>query len=103
MSTDDPSVVDDAEHDRFLYRHPGGDGVLAYRLDGRRLILTHTEVAEALRGQGVAGRLVEAAVERAARSGLTLVPWCPYARRWLREHAERVESISIDWSEPPVA
>jgi predicted GNAT family acetyltransferase len=58
-------------------------------------------VPEALRGQGIAGRLVQAVVERAAQSGETVVPWCPYIRKWLRDHPDAADRLHIDWSDPP--
>ena len=69
-----------------------------YRLDGRRIILVHTWVPEAHRGRGIAGRLVRAAVQRAAAESLTVEPLCPYVRGWLRAHPEAAASITIDWA-----
>jgi predicted GNAT family acetyltransferase len=40
---------------------------------------------------------VTAAVERAAREGLTLVPLCPFARDWLERHPEAASRAVIDW------
>jgi predicted GNAT family acetyltransferase len=48
--------------------------------DGKLVILEHTEVSESLRGQGVARKLVEAAVVWARQSGVKLVPLCPFAK-----------------------
>jgi hypothetical protein len=59
--------------------------------------LVHTEVPDGLSGQGIGGRLVAAAVERALGESLTLVPVCPYARRWLEDHPDDVAGVSIDW------
>jgi uncharacterized protein len=97
------SVIDDIPQRRFLYREDGMDAQLVYRVDGNRLILVHTEVPDALSGRGVAGRLVRAAVERAAASGETVVPRCPFARKWLRDHSDAAAPITIDWSDPPAA
>ena len=48
--------------------------------DGKIVTLDHTEVGPALRGQGVARKLVEAAVAWARQEKLRLVPVCPFAR-----------------------
>ena len=38
-----------------------------------------------------------AAVDRAAREGLTVVPLCPFARGWLERHAAEAAEVTIDW------
>ena len=50
--------------------------------------------------QGVGGRLVEAALAKARTDKLTIVPWCPYARRWLQEHPDEARKVTIDWETP---
>lgn len=89
-----------AEH-RFLYVENGTEAQLVYRVNGDRLILVHTEVPEQLGGRGIAGRLVRAAVDRAASSGETVLPLCPYAQKWLQDHSDEAARIAIDWSETP--
>jgi predicted GNAT family acetyltransferase len=93
-------VVDDTHDNRFELGPEGESGSLAYRLNGNRLVLIHTEVPEALRGRGLGGRLVRAAVERAARESMTLVPLCPYAREWLIAHPDAAATVEIDWNPP---
>jgi predicted GNAT family acetyltransferase len=95
-----PQIFDDAERERFVAEVDGELARLEYEVDGGRLVLLHTEVPEPLGGRGLGGRLVEAAVERAARDGLTLAPWCPYARKWLQDHPDAAAPVVIDWSPP---
>lgn len=97
---DNPEVVDDAPNHRFAYIDGGEVAELTYELRGDRLVLVHTEVPDALGGRGIAGNLVQAAVDRAAREGLTVVPDCPYARLWLRRHPDQAARITIDWTPP---
>ncbi len=75
----------------------GHTAELVYRLRKDRLVLIHTEVPEALGGRGLGGELVEAAIDRAVRDGLTIVPLCPFARRWLGSHPDEAARASIDW------
>ncbi len=75
------AVVDDTHDNRFELGPEGESGELVYRRNGNRLVLVHTEVREALRGRGLGGRLVRAAVERAAAESMTVVPVCSYAAR----------------------
>ncbi len=101
MAESEQDVVDDRAHHRFVYPEGGVDAELVYRPDGDRLVLVHTEVPDAFRGRGIGGRLVRAAVGRAATTGETVVPSCPYARKWLQDHPEEAAAITVDWSEPP--
>ena len=95
------AVVDDAATGRFLVREEGSEAHLTYRTRPGKLILVHTEVPPELEGRGIATRLVMAALDRARRTGETVVPWCPFARRWMREHRDQLGDLSIDWTPPP--
>ena len=86
---------------RFVSRVPEAGAELDYRLNGSRFILVHTDVPDALSGHGLGGRLVRAALDRAVREGLTVVPWCPFARRWLQEHPDEAARVTIDWEPRP--
>lgn len=50
--------------------------------------IDHTFVDNSLRGQGVAGKLVQAAAESLKRSGKRAVVTCSYARTWFEKHPE---------------
>jgi predicted GNAT family acetyltransferase len=94
-------VVDNPGQRRFEVHVDGHTGELTYELDGSRLTLAHTGVPEEIEGRGLAGLLVRAAVARARAEQLTIVPWCPYARQWLRRHPVEVAGVDIDWKTPP--
>src|SRR5688500_12111868 len=97
MDPERPAVVDDVDAARFVLTSQGSDGELTYRAEQNRLVLLHAEVPPALRGKGLAGHLVQAAVDRARRSGETIVPWCGYTRRWLKDHPAETDGVPIDW------
>lgn len=101
----DPSdtldVVDLPAENRFVVRVEGAEAELVYRVRGDYLLLIHTEVPEALGGRGIAGRLVRAAIRRAQADHLTIVPWCPFARRWLKEHPDETGGVTVDFKTPP--
>lgn len=101
MTDPQPTVADDVDGHRFLYVEDGVEAQLVYRIRGNELILVHTEVPDPLGGRGIGGQLVRAAVERAASTGETVLPWCPYARRWLQRHPDEAATIAIDWNDPP--
>lgn len=73
---------------RFEAQVGGHLSVAEYRLDGRRILFTHTEVPPALRGQGVAAKIVRAALDYARESGLTVVPLCWYVDAFIRRNPE---------------
>ncbi len=50
--------------------------------------INHTFVSEALRGQGVAGRLMQAAADTLRSQGRKAVASCSYAAGWFSKHAE---------------
>ena len=91
------AVVDERAANRFVVTVDGSTAELVYRQVGDRLVLVHTGVPDAIAGHGIAGRLTEAALARARDEGLTIVPDCPYARRWLEEHPEAAATVAIDW------
>ena len=95
--SDSADVIDNTDASRFELRADGWLAELVYRIRGDRLVLIHTEVPLELEGRGIGGRLVTAAVDRAAREGLTLVPLCPFARGWLARHPEAAGRAVIDW------
>ncbi|MFZ0708959.1 MAG: GNAT family N-acetyltransferase [Terrimicrobiaceae bacterium] len=59
-----------------------------YRVEGDRMIFTHTEVPPEFRGRGIARKLVLAGFDAAASNNLKIVPLCSYVARMLREHPE---------------
>ena len=48
----------------------------------------HTEVPEALGGQGIAGYLVKHILDDAATKGLLVKPTCPYVKSYIDKHPE---------------
>jgi hypothetical protein len=96
VSDEDP-VTDNQANSRFEIRTGPYLAELIYHRHGDRLALIHTEVPEELEGRGVGGLLVTAAVDRAAREGLTIVPFCPFARGWLERHPDVAGRVTIDW------
>lgn len=81
-------VVERHEQDRFEMPLDGGTGIVAYQRDGNRLILIHTEVPDALSGQGVGSRLAKGVFDLIRASGRKAVLRCPFLEAWAAKHPE---------------
>ena len=101
MSDAPTDVRDDTTASRFVIAEDGVEAELLYRKLAGRLILIHTGVPDALGGRGIGGRLIRAAIADARAEHLTIVPWCPFARRWLADHPDEFAAVSIDWDTLP--
>lgn len=86
MST---SVTRESNPDRFEITSDGAVAGFAQFLDrdGRRIFF-HTEVGEEFGGQGLGGIVVGEAIDATREEGLTVVPVCPYVKKWLTKHPE---------------
>jgi uncharacterized protein len=93
----DREVTDNQAESRFEVRIGDRLAELEYRVNGNRFVLLHTEVPDELSGQGIGGYLVAAAIDRAARDELTIVPLCPFALGWLERHPDVAGRATIDW------
>jgi uncharacterized protein len=100
--TEQPRVTvrDNSDASRLEIPADGEIALLTYRTRARRLVLIHTEVPDALGRRGLGGHLVQAAIDKAVREGLTVVPLCPFARGWLERHPDEASKAPIDWGAP---
>jgi predicted GNAT family acetyltransferase len=89
-------VVDNVAEERFELTEDGHLAELVYHVHGDRLTLIHTEVPDELGGRGIGGILVQAALDRARRDHLTIVPSCPFASGWLEKHRDAAAGVTID-------
>jgi predicted GNAT family acetyltransferase len=55
--------------------------------------IDHTYVNPVLRGQGVAGKMMEVVAEHLKENGLTASATCSYANAWLKKHRESYSDI----------
>jgi hypothetical protein len=95
------AIVDNQVESRFEAVVGGQRAELVYRIDGDRLTIVHTGVPEPLNGHGLGGRLVAAAVQKAADEGYTVVPVCSFAALWLDEHKDASRLAPIEWPTRP--
>jgi predicted GNAT family acetyltransferase len=64
----------------------GGTAVLNYRPVGGVLHLGHTETPRHARGQGVAARLVQGALDDIRTQGLKVTPRCSFVHSFIDQH-----------------
>lgn len=62
-------------------------------VDTETVEIDHTFVDDTLRGQGIAGKLMEAAAGMLEEKGLRAVLTCPYAVKWFDRHPEYAELV----------
>jgi len=91
MAGDEVTVEreDTGSKGRYFYRADGQEAEMTFSKAGEhQIIIDHTEVPDAFRGQGIGLRLVERAVADARAEGKTIIPLCPFAAAQFRRHPE---------------
>lgn len=87
-----PEIVfeDNGSKGRYVLRGPdGAEAEMTFTKVGeRQIIIDHTGVPDAFRGQGAGLRLVTRAVEDARAAGKTIIPLCPFAAAQFRRREE---------------
>lgn len=74
---------------RYLATVEGHEAEMTYsRASPRLIIIDHTDVPDALRGQGVGQALALHAVEEARAGGWKIIPLCPFFKAQLARHPE---------------
>ena len=81
---------------RYELAIQGECAIAAYdRRDGA-LVFTHTQVPEAVEGQGVASRLIAAALQDARERGLKVIPLCEFVAAYMDRHPEEQDLLALD-------
>jgi predicted GNAT family acetyltransferase len=79
---------------RFTLSSDGALAILDYRvLDATTLEYHHTYTPRALRGRGIASRLVAYALRHALDHGLKVVPACPFVAAFIRKNPEFAPAV----------
>ena len=81
-------VRDNKSRYRFELDVEGAMAFANYRLAPGSVIITHTETPAALRGRGIASKLVKGALEMIRADGLKVVAGCGFVVDYLRKHPE---------------
>ena len=84
-----PEVKDNQAASRFEMTSGGAVAFVEYeRAGGGRIALLHTEVPEALSGQGVGSKLVRGVLDRIRAAGARVVPRCEFVAAYVERHPE---------------
>lgn len=85
----DINLEDGGSKGRYVYRADGAEAEMTFTRAGEGLvIIDHTGVPDAFRGQGVGAALVARAVEDFRAQGKKVLPLCPFAAAQFRRHPE---------------
>lgn len=79
------------EKNRIFLNNETGDMVAEITfpsIDDNTVDINHTFVDESLRGQGIAGKLVLAAVDKLRNEKKKIVATCPYVVTWFQRNEE---------------
>lgn len=92
MSTE---IRNEPEQSRYTITVDGETaGFADYRVEGTTIVFIRTEVDPARRGEGLAGALVQFALDDVRTSGdLTVVPQCSYVARFIDAHPDYQELV----------
>ena len=71
--------------------------VAEYRRRGDTIFFIHTEVPRELEGQGIASKLVKAALDGARTQRLAVVPFCPFVAGYIRRHPDYKALVHPDY------
>jgi uncharacterized protein len=84
-----PEVKDNPAASRFETAIGGDVAFVEYeRTGGGRIALLHTEVPEALSGQGVGSKLVRGVLDTLRAEGAKVVPRCEFVATYVERHPE---------------
>ena len=88
--------IDNKSHGSYRAALPGSDqpAELTWRAMGPLRIANHTFVPPAMRGRGVAQKLVEALVADAREQGFRIVPQCSYVEALFRRHPQWADLLA---------
>jgi hypothetical protein len=85
----DGRFSENPEKGRFELDIGGQIAFANYRRTDEGLLIFHVETPSSLRGQGVAGELMQHVLDTARAEKLELVPFCSYASSWMRRQRLR--------------
>jgi predicted GNAT family acetyltransferase len=71
-------------------------GYTEYRMGPGMRAFMHTIIDEKFRGKGLASQLVKWGLDETRAEGLLVEPYCPFTRRYIKEHPEYLDLVPED-------
>lgn len=71
-------------------------GYVDYRRHGDEYALPHTRVLPHFEGRGVGGQLIVGALTEISERGGTVLPYCPFVPKVIRDNPEFLDLVPID-------
>lgn len=89
------TIIDNSVEHRFELQIEGSEEVAAayYRLEGDRVVLTHTMVPKRFSGQGLGSRLARGTFDAIRSSGGKAVLICPFMAAFYARHPEYADIV----------
>lgn len=87
-------VKDNPAQSRFELATPDGMAYIVYKREGRRVVLVHTEVPEALSGHGIGSKLVRGTLDRLRGDGDEVVPRCEFVAAYIARYPEYRDMVA---------
>jgi hypothetical protein len=95
INLDTLEITNNTSEDRFETWINGLGCKLDYIEDKDSFAITHVGVHPDLRGQGIAGKIVQFALEYAKSKSLRVIPICSYAVWWIQKNPEYIELTKV--------
>jgi uncharacterized protein len=70
-------------------------GVADYRESGSIVVFPHTEIADSMRGRGLAAQLVRGALDDVRVRRRTVVPRCWFVAQFIADHSEYQDLVGV--------
>jgi len=94
------AVRDAPEAERYEVHVDGAlAGFAEYRRRPNLIAFTHTEIADAHEGQGLASTLIRHALDEARAAGLAVLPFCPFVNGYITRHPEYADLVPAGFRE----
>lgn len=84
----DIPLKDNKDDQAFEMDISGNIAFIGYEEDGDTIILTHTEVPEALEGKGIGSVLVTKTLNYIEAEGRKIIAQCPFVASYIKRHPE---------------